>query len=193
MASVKGNDYIMDKLLLALSHLNFFKQNDYLINNEKVAIFCSVKFGSISPDEILKLNKTAKQLDASKCYLIGKELQKISAITLYNYADNFKFIPLKIVFKLLKSQKLLDEKLNFKIGKLNYSKNILDIIFAKSNIKRFVFVAIILFALSLIIPFKSYYITLGALNIILAIIALIRGKSDNFNGKYEIFERHKKR
>lgn len=192
LASVKGNDYIMDKLLLALNHLNFVKQNDYLINDEKIIIFCSVKFGSISPDEILKLDKIAKQMHSCKCYLVGKELQKISTITLYNYADNFKFIPLKVVFKLLKSKKLLDKKLNYKIGKLNYSKNIFDIIFAKNNIKKFLLVSLFLFALSFIIPFKKYYIILGCLNIVFATIALIRGKSDSFNGKYEIFEKHNK-
>lgn len=109
LASVKGNDYILDKLLIALNNLHFTRKDNFLINEQNEIIFCSIKFGSISPDEILKLDKTAKQENATKCYLIGKELQKVSAITLYNYTDNFKFIPLKIVFKLLKSQKLLDK------------------------------------------------------------------------------------
>ena len=86
---------------------------------------------------------------------------------------------------------MLSDKLDVKIGKLNYSSNIFDIIFDMSNIKRFLFVAIILFAFSFIIPFKTYYIVLGSINIVFAIICVIRGRSQKYNGKYEIFERKK--
>lgn len=186
--SVQGASYIYDKLLSAFSNLSFERKSDYLINKEKTMIYCSVKFGNVSPDEILKINKIAKEEGSKKCYLIAKELPKNSAITAFNFADNIKFIPLKIVFKLLKSKNLINDKLDIKLGKLNYSKNIFDIIFDISNIKKFLFVAIVLFAFSFIIPFKTYYIVLGVINIVFAIICLVRGRSLRFSGKYEIFE-----
>ncbi len=189
--NVNGTDYIYDKLIEVFKNMEFEKKDGYLISPLNIMIICSAKFGNISPDEILKYSKMAKNENVEKCYLIAKELPKNAAITLFNFADNLKFIPLKIVFKLLKSQKMLSDKLNIKLGKLNYSNNIFDIIFDKSNIKKFLFVAIILFAFSFIIPFKIYYIILGSINILLAIICIIRGKSEKYIGKYEIFERKK--
>ncbi len=186
--SVQGANYIYDKLMIVFENMEFKKENDYLISPLNIMIVCSAKFGNLSPDEILKYSKIAKQCGVEKCYLIAKELPKNAAITLFNFADNLKFIPLKIVFKLLKSQKLLSDKLSIKIGKLNYSTNIFDIIFDKSNIKKFLFVAIVLFAFSFLIPFKTYYIILGSVNILLAIISVIRGRSQKYTGKYEIFE-----
>ena len=174
--------------MIVFENMEFKKENDYLISPLNIMIVCSAKFGNLSPDEILKYSKIAKQCGVEKCYLIAKELPKNAAITLFNFADNLKFIPLKIVFKLLKSQKLLSDKLSIKIGKLNYSTNIFDIIFDKSNIKKFLFVAIVLFAFSFLIPFKTYYIILGSVNILLAIISVIRGRSQKYTGKYEIFE-----
>ena len=170
--NVNGTDYIYDKLIEVFKNMEFEKKDGYLISPLNIMIICSAKFGNISPDEILKYSKMAKNENVEKCYLIAKELPKNAAITLFNFADNLKFIPLKIVFKLLKSQKMLSDKLNIKLGKLNYSNNIFDIIFDKSNIKKFLFVAIILFAFSFIIPFKIYYIILGSINILLAIICL---------------------
>lgn len=189
--NVNGTDYIYDKLIEVFKNMEFEKKDGYLISPLNIMIICSTKFGNISPDEILKYSKMAKNENVEKCYLIAKELPKNAAITLFNFADNLKFIPLKIVFKLLKSKKMLSDKLNIKLGKLNYSNNIFDIIFDKSNIKKFLFVAIILFAFSFIIPFKIYYIILGSINILLAIICIIRGKSEKYIGKYEIFERKK--
>lgn len=186
--SVHGADYLYGKLKTVFEQMQFEQKNGYLISPQKVMIICSVKFGSVSPDEVLKHSKTAKAEGVEKCYLIAKELPKNAAITLFNFADNLKFIPLKIVFKLLKSHKMLPDKLNVKVGKLNYSSNIFDVIFDKSNIKKFLFVATILFAFSFIIPYKTYYIVLGSINITLAIISVIRGKSQRFAGKYEIFE-----
>lgn len=189
--SVQGANYIYDKLIKIFDGMNFEKRENFLISPQNIMIMASIKFGIISPDEILKCSKTAHDNNAEKCYLIAKELPKNAAITLFNFADNLKFIPLKIVFKLLKSHKMLSDKLDVKIGKLNYSSNIFDIIFDMSNIKRFLFVAIILFAFSFIIPFKTYYIVLGSINIVFAIICVIRGRSQKYNGKYEIFERKK--
>ncbi len=188
--SVHGAGYIYDKLVKAFSNMEFENKGDYLISPDKIMIICSAKFGNLSPDEILKYNKLVQKEEATKCYLIAKELPKNCAIALFNFTDKIKYIPLKIVFKMLKSQKLLDEKINVKLGKLNYSNNIFDIIFDKSNIKKFLFVAIILYAFSFIIPFKTYYIVLGSINIALAIICVVRGRSHNYNGKYEIFDKH---
>lgn len=190
--SVKGTDYIYDKLIKVFENLNFVRKDNYLISESKIMIICSVKFGSVSPDEILKYSKIAQDNNVEKCYLIAKELPKNAALTLFNFAENVKFVPLKIVFKLLKAHKLLPDKLNIKIGKLSYSKNIFDIIFDISNLKKFLFVAIVLFAFSFLIPFKTYYIILGSVNILLAIICIIRGRTQKYSGRYEIFERTNK-
>lgn len=188
-ATVHGASYIYEMLLQVFDNIDFVSKGDYLISSDKTMIVCSVKFGGISPDEILKYSKMAQKEEATKCYLIAKDLPKNAAMTLFNFADNLKFIPLKIVFKLLKSHKLLPQKLSVKIGKLDYSNNIFDIIFDSNNIKKFLFVAVILFAFSFLIPLKIYYIVLGSINILFAIICLIRGKSGKYNGKYEIFEK----
>ena len=190
--SVHGAGYIYDKLILLFDDMKFSRKDDFLISPDQIMIVCSAKFGNVSPDEILKYSKLAKTQEAKKCYLIAKELPKNAAITIANFAENIKFIPLKVVFKLLKSQKLLPDKLGIKIGKLNYSSNVFDIIFDKSNVKKFLFVAIILYGFSFLIPFKTYYIVLGSINILLAIICLVRGRSQKYTGKYEIFEKKNK-
>ncbi len=190
--SVHGAGYIYDKLILLFDDMKFSRKDDFLISPDQIMIVCSAKFGNVSPDEILKYSKLAKTQEAKKCYLIAKELPKNAAITIANFAENIKFIPLKVVFKLLKSQKLLPDKLGIKIGKLNYSSNVFDIIFDKSNVKKFLLVAIILYGFSFLIPFKTYYIVLGSINILLAIICLVRGRSQKYTGKYEIFEKKNK-
>lgn len=189
--NVHGADYIYDKLLKVFENMQFERQGDYLISPQKVMIIASVKFGSVSPDEVIKHNRTALSNGAEKCYLIAKELPKNAALAIFNFAPKLKFIPLKIVYKLLKSHGLLSEKMHIALGKLNYSPSIFDVVFSKNNLKKFLFVAVILLLFSFIIPFKIYYIVLGGINIVFAVICLVRGKTNTANGQYEIFDKRK--
>ena len=68
--SVQGANYIYDKLIKIFDGMNFKKRENFLISPQNIMIMASIKFGNISPDEILKCSKTAHDNNAEKCYLI---------------------------------------------------------------------------------------------------------------------------
>lgn len=187
----KGTDYILDVLASAMTSYNFTSGEGVLLgktNGKNIAIMPAIRFGGVGNDEVLNLHSKAQSLGVEKLYFIAREIDRKCQIIMHNYSKEVVFIPLSIVYKMLKAKKLLPEIPHITRDKRSISTEIFDVIFARVNIKRFLFVAVVLFIMSLLIPFISYYITLGVINIALAIVCMIRNRTQSFYGKYGVFD-----
>ena len=187
----KGTDYILELLSSAMPSYNFTSGEGVLLgktNDVNIAIMPAIKFGAVGNDEVLKLHAKAKSLRVDKLYFIAREIDRKCQLIMHNYSKEVVFTPLSVVYKMLKTKKLLPEIAPTSRDKRSFSTEIFDVIFARVNVKRFLFVAIVLFLMSLLIPFTTYYITLGAINIALAIVCMVRNRTQSFYGKYGVFD-----
>lgn len=185
---IQGNNYVCTMLERILS-TNYTLSDDTLVsNNGKQIIIPSVKFGNVSADELLKLSRKYQDLD--KIYLVAVSIDRKAQLIMHNFAKNIVFISLLDTYKYLKKRKMLPQNIPTTAPRKRLSKAILDVIFTRANIRRFLFVAVILLTTSLLLPFKTYYITLGGINVLLAIICLVRTSSKSHNDSNELFDKN---
>ena len=187
----QGIDYILQTISVAMPSYNFIQGDGVLLgkyHEKDIAIIPSIKFGAVGNDEVLKLHLKAKSLGVDKIYFVAREIDRKCQLIMHNYSKEVVFVPLSVIFKMLKGKKILPAvPENIKI-KRNLSTEIFNIIFARVNVKRYLFVATVLFLMSLLIPFKIYYITLGVINVVLAIVCMLRTRSQSYYGKYGMFD-----
>lgn len=177
-----GKSYLGVLLDKVLDSYTLSEKGDYLTDSSQNSIIVSsLKFGSVSPDELIKVSKDYSSYD--KIYFVASGIDRKALAIMHSYAPKITFVPLQAVYKMLKAKKALPESNKEHKQKHNYNKGMLDIIFAKSNIKRYLYVSIVLFAMALLLPFKVYYITLGGINILLSILSLIRSSTHNYHSK----------
>ncbi len=187
----EGADYILSTLALAMPSYHFTQGEGVLLGNNKdksIALLPMIKFGSVGNDEVLKLHAKAVSLGVTVLYFIAREIDRKSQLIMHNYSKEVVFVPLSVVYKMLKAKKMLPSITSAEREKRSITSEIFNVIFARVNIKRFLFVAVVLYLMSLLIPFKTYYITLGSINVVLAIICIARDRTQSFYGKYGVFD-----
>ena len=187
----EGIDYILNAICAAMPSYGFVNGDNVLLgkyHDKDIAIVPSIKFGAVGNDEVLKLHLKAKSLGVEKIYFVAREIDRKCQLIMHNYSKEVVFVPLSVIFKMLKGKKMLPKVPESEKIKRNISSDIFNVIFARVNVKRFLFVATVLFLMSLFIPFKIYYITLGGVNVVLAVVCLLRSRSQSYYGKYGMFD-----
>ena len=187
----EGIEYILNAICTAMPSYGFVSGDGVLLgkyHDKDIAIVPSIKFGAVGNDEVLKLHLKAKSLGVEKIYFVAREIDRKCQLIMHNYSKEVVFVPLSVIFKMLKGKKMLPKVPENEKIKRNISTDIFNVIFARVNVKRFLFVATVLFLMSLFIPFKIYYITLGGVNVVLAVVCLLRARSQSYYGKYGMFD-----
>lgn len=181
---------LMEKLLV---NENYEKTDKYILLNRKERkelIVASVKYGTVTPDEIIGYRRTAINVGASKLYLICKNLDRKSATIGGNMDISFTFIPLRLFYKILKKHNISPVYSTINNKRPSKLSNFLGIFFSKSNGKRFVFVSIVLLVMSYFIPFRTYYLVVAAISLIFALICFGNSSSHSKYGKNGIFDEY---
>ena len=187
--TIKGNTYLRELLEKAFSKYELTTENDNLIgsiNDKKFIIIPNIKFSNVGMDEVIKINKNY-QNDYDKIYLVSKPIDRKVQMIINTYAKKIKHINLKTVYRLLKRKNLLEKTNEEVIKRENLGTNIIHFIFTRANAKRFFLVGTLLLIMAILLPFTTYYMTIGIINIVLAIICLVRGNTDISYNKLGIF------
>lgn len=183
---IQGNSFLLD-LINRFFRTEYTVTDNYMQIKNNEIIFASVKYGNIGNDEIIKYYKIAKEKKQTKFYLVCLKLDRNVTLVANNLDISFTYIPLRLIFKIAKKTNLLPTVTKPESKKRSITLKIFNVIFSPSNAKRFLFVGLLLLALSLFIPFKFYYRILGGINLTLALICLINKNHHLDYGRYGVF------
>ena len=154
--------------------------------NERYLLYYAFKFGALSEEDVAKCYRLAKQYEAKGIYALTNHSERkalavteyipqrfsiISASTLYRYLSKRGLIPSKTVF-MRKKTKIL---------------NFLHVIVNGSNVKYYLICSASASLISIITPFRIYYLVFAFLNLLLAVLSLVF--SEKNAGNCELFKR----
>lgn len=181
---VKLADFIMTSLIQEQSEFENLFEKAYSDNSnihrsdrlyfDNSPIFFHLKFSQLSPDNLINYYRQAKELNAKEIYIVYVQKDKRLPYICSTLKDiKIKFIPIKTIYKRVKRKKLLTENLNVNKKNKAFVVSVLNAVFERKMIKRYVLLALIMLALSFITPLKTYYYVMVGILLSMATIAII--------------------
>ena len=156
----------------------FEDKGDYVIADGK-AIFLWTKYGSISADTIVKFYRTCKKNSIEEAYVLTTNSDKKMMALIKSFGDvTISFYTFKPIYRHLKKQNKLPNDIREKIPAAQLVKLIFHTAFTRKNGFRFVGVSLLLLAISFFTPFGKYYLTLASINLVLAVVCLVKTLRD---------------
>lgn len=180
---IGGNDKVFSEVR-AITHVEGEIKDNYMITNGNEMILNGIKYSLVSPDEILKNYRIAKSMDIKTIYILARAIDRKSA-SIMNYLDiNYTHISVKYLYRHSNKSECVA------IAKRSRTKirQVFAFILARANAKRFLITSTLLMFLSIFTPLKAYYLTLGGLTFLLAILCLSPLGENTYKGKKGIFE-----
>ena len=174
----QGEDKAKELLQQLCADGEFEDKGEYVVANGKT-IFLWTKYGSISADTIVKFYRTCKKNSIDEAYVLTTNGDKKMMTLVKSFGDvTILFSSFKPVYKKLKKQNKLPTDIREKIPTAQLIKLIFHSAFTRKNGFRFAGVSLLLLAISFFTPFGKYYLALASINLVLAIVCLIRAIKD---------------
>ena len=174
----QGEDKAKELLRSLCADGEFEDNGEYVVINGK-AIFLWTKYGSISADTIVKFYRICKKNSVDSAYVLTTNSDKKMIALVKSFGDvTISFSTFKSVYRHLKKQNKLPNDIREKIPTSQLVKLIIGSAFTRKNGFRFVGISILLLAISYFTPFGRYYLILASINLILALICLIKAFQD---------------
>ena len=173
--AIKGNEYVINLLKTTLKNAYIYSTFNYILL-DKCLIGACFKFGTASAQDVLAFGKIAQDNSIKTVFLMSNGIDK-KAYQVAN-AMEFRLKPIRLgaLYKYLdKHSALPDLKKTKNKMSLPY---ILETIFARSNFKAYAFSGTILIMSSFFTPMRTYYIVIGTLLLVLAILSLAFGNGN---------------
>ncbi|MDE5549265.1 MAG: hypothetical protein K2J13_03335 [Clostridia bacterium] len=157
---------------------DFVDNGDYVVAHGK-AIFLWTKYGAISADTIVKFYRTCKKNSINEAYVLTTNRDKKMMSLIKSFGDvTITFCTFKPVYKHLKTQSKLPTDIREKIPPAQLVKLIFHTAFTRKNGFRFAGVSLLLLAISFFTPFGKYYLVLASINLVLAVVCLVKTLRD---------------
>ena len=166
--SVQGPTFLIEKLKTILNNRVFESGFNY-ISLENALFYVNFKFGSISINDLPSIYSTAKKHNKTDVFLFARGIDRKALRLLESYGIFIKIVKIKQIFKLLKKHKLLPDLKKTRTFKL---ADIPALFIAKSNFKGLLFSGVVLLCTAFFTPLKIYYIILGSISLVLAVICI---------------------
>lgn len=167
---IKNEDYLISFISEELCpDATFKKYDDYFILDNKY-YFLNLKFSALNYENLIIIYKKCKNLNIKETTILTA-IKDRRVLNLIKYLDiKVQIIDLHIIYKKLKKMHLLKEKR----PQINYNLfEYFQIAFKKQNIKGYLLSSIIMFSLSYIAFYKTYYLVFGFILFGLFILSLI--------------------
>lgn len=190
-AVLGGNEYIYSILPDILPRGCIVETNkDCMVieNSGRELIVSAIKYGNISPDEVIRWNNRAKELGCDKIYVICKNIDRKATMIANNTGRIFYIIYLRRIFRILAHMGKLPALNLTPKRKRQTIREILSIVLSTANAKRFLVTAAILFAMSFLTPLKTYYYVMSSIALLLCLICMSGIGSKAGRGKRGIFD-----
>ena len=166
--SIKGPSFLVEKLKTILKN-HTFESGFNFISLENALFYVNFKFGNVTINDLPALYSTAEKQGKTQVFLFARGIERKALRLLEAYGIYIKVVKIRQIFRLLKRHNLLPDlkkKRTFKLADLP------AIFLSKSNFKGLLFSGVVLLTTAFFTPLKIYYIILGSISLILAIISL---------------------
>ncbi len=166
--SIRGPSFLVENLKTILKN-NEFESGFNYISVENALFYVNFKFGNVTINDMAGIYSTAKKCEKHNVFLFARGIERRALRLLESYGIYIKIVKIKQIYKLLKRHNLLPDltkKRTFKLA------DIPAIFMSKSNFKGLLFSGVILLTTAFFTPLKTYYIVLGSISLLLAIVSL---------------------
>lgn len=198
-AIIGGNDYVLDLVIDTLRITSYRHEANYLITNyggQDVIIINSIKFGVVTPDEVLRHQQLCHSKNITECYLLSRIMDRRCLALARNLKEfNLHLITTKQLYHLAlrrsksSNKKLLEKRDNTpNITKVKFS-DLFNILFSRRNCSRYLITACILAFMSIFTPLRTYYLVMSGVTVVLSALCLLPISDYNSPTKLGIFSK----
>ncbi len=167
--AIKGNEYVVNLLKSTLKNGVTESGSNFLVL-KNCLIVTAVKFSMLSLGDMGAICSLAQKHKDKRVYVIAKGIDRraYSIVQLQNV--NITLIKVKTIYKFLLKHNALPD---LKPVKSKFSiRSFIDAMFSRSNFKSYAFSGAILILVSFLTPLRIYYIVLGSISLVFAILTL---------------------
>lgn len=167
--SIKGNDYVLD-LLKSVIKLGVIDEGKNYIELENCVIVSAFKFSMLTMSDMGAICAVAQKFRDKRTYVIARGVDRRAYSVLQLENVKFSLVKIRTVYKFLYKHNALPDLKPIK-NKFSF-RALFDAMLCRSNFKSYAFSGTILVLVSFITPLKIYYITLGSISLLLALLTL---------------------
>lgn len=140
------------------------------MNCQKTAVFPNYKYSPSTLEDIAKFYRQAKRHSVAKVYLLSRANPRNVQVLAASLDIPFTFVPSRKLHRYLYSRNLLMEEVKVKKPRVKRPlKEVLADIFQRRRAKYFFISALSLALITLITPYKIYYLILTTLSVIMGV------------------------
>ncbi len=167
---IQGNEYVVRAILRALKNPKNIESGQNYILLEDCIIISNFKFAQIGISDVASACRLAKSKARKEIFLLCKSAER-KAYEIAKLEDiKINVVKIKPLFKFLAKHDALPDLKPIK-HKLSLHA-LAETILSRRNFKNYVFSGTVLVLVSFLTPLKIYYIVLGTLSLVLAILCL---------------------
>jgi len=183
---LKGNEYAASLIYRALSNPSAELLGN-IIKKECALFVCSCKFSALNKQDMAGIVNSAKKEGASEVYILCRGIER-GAYNLVPRSLKVKTVKIAAVYKFLDKKNLLPE-LSEEKSKFTFSL-ILESVFRRGAFKYYMFSGAVLILMSFLTPLRIYYITMGSISLLFALLTLTPLGKGGFkeDGPFKKFE-----
>lgn len=184
---VRGPLYLINLLKSTLKGAPPESGANYIILEDCI-LFAAFKFGQLTVNDLNGLLTTAVSHDRKTVYVMTRGIERKAFFLLQFYDVRVRIVRIRALYRYLKKHDALPE---LKPVKRKFSPAALvDAVLQRSNLKNYLFSGCILVAVAFLTPLKIYYLVLGSVSLVLALLTLTplgrgSGGGDKFFEKLE--------
>jgi len=167
--AIRGNPYVIGLLRKAIGFNELEHGGNYLVL-ENCVLISAFKFSILTVNDMGGICELAQKFSGKRIYVLTKGIDRHAFFIAGLENVKLNVVKIKTVYKFLSKHNALPNLKPIK-QKLSF-KYIIQVIFARANFKSYAFSGIILVLVSFITPLRIYYIVLGSISLLLAILTL---------------------
>lgn len=167
--SIRGSEYVIGLIKGVIQYGYVECGKNYIALDDSV-IISAFKFNMLSIADMGNICATAQKFTGKRIYVFARGIDRraYSIVQLENVS--FSLVKIKTIYKFLLRHNALP---NLKPIKSKFSlRSFFDAILSRTNFKSYTFSGVILILVSFLTPLKIYYMVLGSISLLLALLTL---------------------
>ncbi len=167
--SIRGNEYVINLLQSAMRYGFVESGKNYIVLKDCV-IISAFKFSMLTISDMGAICELSQKFRDKRVYVFARGIDRraYSIVQLENV--NFSLVKIKTIYKFLLKHNALPDLKPVK-NKFSF-RALFDAVLCRANFKSYTFSGVVLILVSFITPLRIYYIVLGSISLILALLTL---------------------
>ncbi len=166
--SIRGPSFLVENIKTILRN-NIFESGFNYISVKNALFYVNFKFGNVTINDLPNIYTTAQKCGKTRVFLFARGIERKAMRLLETYGIYITIVKIKAIYKLLKKHNLLPDLKKKRTFRL---QDLPAIFISKSNFKGLIFSGVVLLSTAFFTPLKIYYLILGSIALLLAIISL---------------------